>query len=591
MRGLSSIFSQQTLVLITVFKSAVFNSPVCHCELPKLAVMMQSLSIFRPLHKAIPALAILVLFNGCGNSPDEENKNIFRYNELGDVTSLDPAAATNFEINSAVNQLFNGLVEMDVDLNVNPCIAKNWDISTDGLTYTFFLRNDVYFHDNEAFAAGKGRKEVASDFVFSFDRLFDKTISKASTLLDMIDRDEKAGRKGFSASNDTTFVVNLKQAYTPFLGILTMKYFSVVPKEVVEKLGRDFARQPVGTGPFTFKAWKTGVKLLLGRNPNYFKVDADGKRLPYLDGVAISFIHDPESAFLEFTQGRLDMLSGADAINKEQVLERSGKLKASFASRFDLQTQPFLKTDYLGIFVDTTTPTMKGCPLNRLKVRRAINYAIDREKFIRYKRYGIGMPATAGFVPPGMSGYDISKVKGYPYDPDRATKLLAEAGYNGDNKALIKLYVTPSYNDVADFVRSELRNVNIEAQVEIMDPGTFTAAAGNGKLEMFRKSWIGDYPDPDNFMSLFYSKHMSPDGSNYTHYKNPRFDELYEEARSSQNDSLRMALYLQMDEMIINDAPVIPLFYDQIIRLVPKTVSGLETDATNLLYLERVKKN
>src|ERR1700739_127290 len=167
-------------------------------------------------------LLMLSLFSCGGKKNENSDKKIFHYNELAGISSLDPAASSNNENLWAVNQFFNGLVQMDDRLTIEPCIAKSWDISADGKTYTFHLRNDVFFHDHQLFKDGKGRKVSASDFVFSFDRLFDPKVSSALSLLDNIDRSQK---NGFAALNDTTFVIYLKENFSPFLGILTMKYF------------------------------------------------------------------------------------------------------------------------------------------------------------------------------------------------------------------------------------------------------------------------------------------------------------------------------------------------------------------------------
>lgn len=544
--------------------------------------------IFFPLTVSVAVL----LFASCGSSSDRHDySNVFRFNELGDVTSLDPAMSGSFENNWAINQLYNGLVEMDEELNVRPCIATSWTISDDGLVYTFHLRQDVVFHDDPQFPGGKGRKVTASDFVFSFDRLFDRTVSNASTLMDAFDTQNAAYPNGLEAQNDSTFVIHLSRPFKPFLGILTMKYFSVVPKEVVQFYGDQFKVHPVGTGPFQLKAWEEKTRLDLARNPHYFKKDENGKQLPYLDIVSVSFIQEPEAAFLQFLSGDLDMLSGIDAINKEKTMQSDGTLKPDMAAKFVLQSAPFLKTDYLGINVD---PAFKGgsTVLQNKLLRQAINYAINREQIVRYRRNNLGTPATTGFIPPSMHAYDPALLRGYTYDPDKARELLELAKYSG-GKGLPKIVLstTSSYIDIADEIVHQLSEVGITAEIEVMDPAMFTSAVADGKVMCFRKSWIGDYPDPENFMSLFYSKHWSPAGANYTHFRSEEFDRLYDRCQIEQNDSIRSDLFLRMDQILIEEAPVVPLYYDRVVRLVQKNVEGLSVDPTNMINLERVRKN
>lgn len=542
--------------------------------------------------KLFAAVVTAVIFVSCGGGSDvKDNRQVFRFNELGDVSSLDPAMSGSFENNWAINQIYNGLVEMDEELNVQPCIATKWNVSDDGMTYTFTLRQDVVFQDDPQFPGGKGRKVVAEDFVYSFTRLLDKKISNASTLVDVIDYDGTDAHKGFEALNDSVFTVHLLRPFKPFLGILTMKYFSVVPKEVVSFYGDDFKIHPCGTGPFKLKAWIEDTRLDLERNPAYFKKDENGVQLPYLDIVSVSFIRDPDAAFMQFMAGDLDMLSGIDAINKEKVLQADGQLKPKMADKYILQSAEFLKTDYLGINVDPKGTFSTKSPLQTKLIRQAVNYAINRDQIVRFRRSNLGSPAVHGFIPPSMHAYDAAKLNGYKYDPDKARELLDLAHFPG-GKGLppIVLSTTGTYLDIAEEIRQQLADVGIKVEVEIMTPVAFTSAVADGKVMCFRKSWIGDYPDPENFMSLFYTKHWSPAGANYTHFTHSEFDRLYERCLTEQNDSARSELFLRMEQILVEEAPVVPLYYDRVVRLVQKNITGLPVDPTNMINLERVRK-
>lgn len=538
------------------------------------------------------AVAVTSFFAACGGeTAHHDDTQVFRFNELGDVSSLDPAMAGSFENNWAVNQLYNGLVEMDAELNVQPCIASSWNISDDGRVYTFHLRQDVYFHDDPQFPQGKGRKVTAADFVYSFSRLFDANISNASTLVQTFDTEDKDYQNGMEAPDDSTLVIHLERPFKPFLGIATMKYFSVVPKEVVQFYGDEFGIHPVGTGPFRFKRWELDARLDMERNPAYFKKDAEGNQLPYLDIVSVSFIKDPDAAFLQLLAGDLDMLSGIDAINKEKTLKADGTLKDEMVDKFVLQSAPFLKTDYIGINVDPGNKAGNTALQNKL-VRQAINYAINRDDIVRFRRNNLGTPATSGFIPPSMRPYEPTLLKGYTYDPDKARELLEMANFpGGKGLPVIKLSIAMSYADIADEIVHQLNELGIPAEVEIMDAGSLTTEVAEGRIMCFRKSWIGDYPDPENFMSLFYSKHWSPAGVNYTHFSSNEFDRLYERCLGEQNDSARADVFLRMEQILVEEAPVVPLYYDQVVRLVAKNVSGLAVDPMNLINLERVKKN
>lgn len=534
-------------------------------------------------------LPIIAFAISCSSPGDQRHdaRTVFKYNEMGGISSLDPAKANTFENIWGVNQLFNGLVEMSDKLAIGPSIAKAWTISADGRSYTFNLRSNVFFHDNAAFAGGKGRKVTAADFVYSFNRLLDPKVSSATSLLTYLDN--KDG-KGFEAINDSTFVIHLQRPFTPFLGILTMKYFSVVPKEVVEREGEEFRRKPCGTGPFRFKMWDEGSKLVFIKNPDYFEYEG-GDRLPYLDAVAISFIKDRESSFLSFIKGDLDMVSGVDAINTDQVLTAEGRLRQEYAAKMKMQTEPFLKTDYLGFFIDENAPVVKNSPLKIKAIRQAINYGFDRKKMVKYLRKNLGQPATAGFVPPGLPSFDADKVKGYDYDPDKVKELLYQAGFpNGKGLPEISLATSEQYQELAEYIQSQLAETGIKIKVDVQRASVLFQAIADKKVNFFRKSWFADYPDAEDFLSLFYSRNWSPNGFNYTHYSNPEFDSMYERSQSELNDSIRYDYYRRMDQLLISDAPVVPLYYDQVVRLVQNNIEGLTSNPMNLLSLKRVKK-
>lgn len=541
-----------------------------------------------------PLLLLLVLFIcSCNNSEQAgEERTTFNYNEMSGVTSLDPAAANNFQNIWPVNQLFNGLVQLDDSLNVIPCIAKNYSVSADGLTYIFYLQNDVYFHDNACFGSdSKGRKVTAADFVFSFNRLFDSKVSSATTLLEKIDRTQKTNYKGFEAINDTLLKITLTEPFSAFINILTMKYFSVLPYEAIELYKQDFRRNPVGTGPFTFKLWEEGTKLIMTRNPNYFERDINKKQLPYLDAVTVSFIRDRETAFMELLNGKFDMVSGADAFNTSEVLDKEGRLRELYRKKFYLQKHTYLKTDYIGILIDDEIEIVKNSPLKHRAIRQAINYAFDRDKLVKYLRNNIGVPAHSGFIPKGMKSYDANIVKGYTYDPDKARALLKEAGYP-DGKGLpeLTMHITDNYKEQVEFIQSQLAENNIQVQISIEKTPVLRQAVNSCEYMLFKKNWIADYADEENFMSLFYSKNFAPHGVNFFHYANKEFDQKFEQAQKETDEKIKIRLYQEMDRMVLEEAPFIALYYDEVVRLVSHRIKGLSTNPMNFLNLKTVSK-
>ncbi len=523
-------------------------------------------------------VSICTLVFSCNENSKATNDHlVFRYNEHKNIGSLDPAFAKDNADIWAVNQLFNGLVQMDEHLNVQPCIAKRWTISEDALNYTFTLRKDVQFHKHTLFGKDSTRMVTAHDFEYSFSRLMDKKVaSPGSWTLQKVEQ--------FTALNDSTFQIQLKQPFPAFLGLLTMKYCSVVPKEIVEHYQSNFRSHPIGTGPFQFKRWEENLKLVFRKNNAYFEQDQNQQSLPYLEAVAITFLPDKQSEFLQFAQGNIDFVSGLDASYKDEILTADGKLRALYESDVTMIRGPYLNTEYLAVFMESEVTALQS-----QLIREAINYGFDRQKMMTYLRNGIGIPAHGGFIPKGLPGYDASI--GYKYRPEKAKALVDQfKNESGISNPEITITTTSNYLSFCEFIQRELQKLGISVNVDVIPAATLKDAKANGKLDLFRASWVADYPDAENYLSLYYSKNFAPNGPNYTHYKSELFDTWYERAYTITNPEAREELYTKMDSLVMSEAPIIPLFYDEVVRFTRKEVSGLGINPINLLDLKRVKK-
>ncbi|MEO7307244.1 MAG: ABC transporter substrate-binding protein [Ferruginibacter sp.] len=519
-------------------------------------------------------------------SHQHPDKKIFHYNESSGLASLDPAFAKNKQVMWATHQLYNTLIEIDSNMQMQPSLATHWVISDDNLTFTFYLRDDVFFTDDACFTNSKGRRVTANDVEYSFNRIIDKNTASPGA---WIFNHRIDSVNGFKTIDDTTFQLKLARPFQSILGILSMQYCSIIPKEAVEKYKTDFRRHPVGSGPFSFVAWEEGQALILKKNENYFEKDAEGKRLPYLDGIKVSFYDSKATEFLEFQQNRLDFIDDIDPSFKDEILTKTGTLKKTWQDKIELHKHPYLNIEYLGILVDPDNELVKNSPLRLQKIRQAINYGFNRKKMMLYLRNSIGTAAESGFVPAGLPSFDSVVVPGYHYDVAKAKQLLAEAGYaEGKNLPEIKLLTIPIYGDLGTYIANELLQVGIKIQVEVIQKSLLMEQTSKSQAPFFRGSWIADYPDAENYLSVFYSKNPAP--PNYTRYKNPEFDLLYERALSEKNDSLRYGLYQQMDRIIINDAPVVPLWYDMAIHLVHLNIKNFYPNSLNLLEIRRVKK-
>jgi peptide/nickel transport system substrate-binding protein len=468
------------------------------------------------------------------------------------------------------DQLFDGLVQLDSDLNVIPAIARHWSILDSGQTYRFTLRNDVHFQTVNNVHLQNNRVK-AQDFVFSFNRIINPQTASSgawvfNNLVDSI--------QPFVALNDTTLVIKLLRPFPPFISLLTTPYASVVPQELAQKA--DFGSHPVGTGPFQFRFWEENTKLVLERNPNYFSQS----NVPKVDYLEVSFIQNKQSAFLEFLQGNLDMYSGLESSFKDKLLNADGNIKTTYRDQFYLVKTPFLNTEYIAFNMDSTEKL-------DLSFRKAVNYAINKQEMVAFLRNNLGQPALKGFVPEGLP--IGRRPERYRFDPQKAKDLLQQSRYT-ESPFTLRIHTIPEYVDLTVFIQNQLSIVGIQSSIEVMPPSLLNSQKKTGDLMCFRGSWIADYPDAESYLSCLLTKNIAPNGPNYTRYSNPFFDELYSRAIAS-NGEERLRLYAQMDSLMAEDAPMLFLFYDQNIRFYHRTVSGMQHNALNHLILTKTQVN
>lgn len=543
----------------------------------KLANLRTKFGLMKSIIYYISILCITLTVYSCQKKTEEKGKGeVFRYNESANIQTLDPAFARSMAEIWPCNQLFNGLVQLDDQLQVVGDIAKSWSASSDGLTYDFILRSDVYFHTHPAFGSSQTRTVTARDFVYSFDRLTSpKTASPGAWIMQKI--------QSYQAINDTVFRVQLKEPFPAILGLLSMRYASVVPKEVIEDSQSNFRTHPIGTGPFYFKFWEENVKLVLRRNTNYFEQDEQGVQLPYLESVAITFLPDKQSAFLQFIQGNLDFISGLDPSYKDDLITIEGALQEKYKGEVQMETGPYLNTEYLGFNMDD-----KQSPISDKRIRQALNMGFDRAKMIQHLRSGMGTVEVGGIIPKGLNGnitldplYNVEKAKQLvqAYKQERAI-----------SKVVLPLSTNAGYLDMAEYLQREWQKIGLTVEIDVMPPATLRQGIASGKTAFFRGSWIADYPDAENYLSLFYSKNKAPNGPNYTFFSNTTYDQLYELSFQVTDLSEREKLYEQMDHLIAEEVPALVLFYDKAIRFSRNNIHDLGINPMNNLVLKKVRK-
>lgn len=589
------------------------------------------------MRNLLAALCIVLLIASCnsgGNTSSEKltpvagGKNsggVLKVNETEYFRSLYPLNITEVGGHRITNQIYEGLVRFDQDdLTIKPCIAERWEMDSTGLSYTFYLHKGVKFHDDSCFADGKGREVMARDFEYCLTRLCTPEISNQGFWVfkdkvkgadnhylsreyeslkktaagfpagsqdenylsaaarikeleekhaaDIASKPERV--EGITVIDDYTLKIELEKFSPGFLNMLALPFTAVFPKEAVEKYGNELRAKAVGTGPFRIKALREDEVVILEKNPNYWDKDEAGNRLPLLDGVKITFIKEQKAELLALKKGDLDFVYRLPLEMVDEIKDKQDNLLGDY-KKLNLQLKPALST-YFYAFLNVD-------PLFANKdVRIAFNYAVDREKLTEFTVKGCAIPGTHGIVPPAITGYNADAVKGYTYNPEKARDHLKKAGYpdgKGFPELTLQINSGGGTNDqVAEAVQKMLQEtLNIRVNITKLPFAQHLENLETGKTQFWRLGWVADYPDPENFLTLFYSGHIPPKLSdksylNSTRYRSATFDSLFTLAINTVDDAKRMELYAQADQVMIDDAPFMPLYYYKDYRLVQPRV-------------------
>lgn len=474
-----------------------------------------------------------------------------------DPITLDPACASDASSAEYIVEIFSGLVSFDRDLNIVPDIAEKWDVSDDGLVYTFHLRTNVLFHD-------RSRRVTASDFKFSMERALNpKTQSTVGEVYldDLAGVTEfvtgKAGEvSGIKVLDENTLELTLKAPNALFLDKLTYPTSYVVDRNEVKDatcFEGNWTRKPNGTGPFKMKEWQLGERIVLEPNDAYY---LDPK--PALKKV--TYLLAGGSPMTMYENDEID-ITGVGLNDIERVRDPSEPLNKEYVESESLDVY------YIGF-------NTAEKPFDDPRVRRALAMALDRDLLANDILQGLFAPAK-GVLPPGMPGYN-DKLTGIPYDPDAARKLLDEAG-GPDLLKDVTLLTTgqgASPSDVLEAITAMWEeNLGVQITIEQEEFGSFLRDLDLGNFQIFSLGWIADYPDPQNFLEI---KFHSKSGNNETKYSNPDVDALLEKARVETDQGKRFELYQKAEETIVSDAPWVPLYHTKAHALIKPWVKGFE---------------
>jgi peptide/nickel transport system substrate-binding protein len=501
-----------------------------------------------------------------GESSGESKTLVF--GRGGDSVSLDPSRVTDGESMKVAANIFETLINFgEQDTTLQPGLAKEWEASEDGLTYTLQLEEGVKFHDGTDFNA--------EAVVKNFERWANgdaDTFPYYQSMFGGFKGDEGHVIESVTAEGDHSVVFTLKRPQAPFLKNLAMTMFGIGSPEAFEADSEGFGENPVGTGPFKFVEWKRNDSITIEKNEDYWK-----EGLPKLDRVVFRSIPDNGARLNALITGDIDL---ADGINPSDQGTIDGD------DNLQLFERPSLNIGYLGM-------TVTREPFGDKLVRQAFNHAIDKQAIIDAFFEGAAEPAKNP-LPPSIPAYDDS-IEGYEYDPEKAKELLAEAGYpDGFEMELWAMPVPRPYMPdgakVAEVIQKNLADIGVTAEIVSYEWATYLEKASKGEADAFLLGWTGDNGDADNFIYALLDQD-NIGSNNYTYYENGELHDILIEAQTEVDEDKRNELYAKAQEIIHEDAPWVPLAHSTPLLAGSADITGFKAHPTGSDILSNVDFN
>lgn len=563
--------------------------------------------MFKP---CIVVLTALTVFASCSDSNDDlsDLKAVggpryggeFRFMSPEKVSGLLPIQAVDIYTQRITSQLFDPLLRLDPSgKNVIPSIAESYTVSEDARVFTFKIRKGIFFHDDDCFG-GDGRELTSEDVKFTLDMACSGlSMNEVSWLL--IDRVKggksfyeatkkafkEGGVSGIRVPDKNTLVITLNEPFASFDKVLTYGGFGVFPKEAYDEYGKDLPNHPVGTGPFRLKE-KTEKSITMERNPNYWRKDEFGNQLPFLGSVVMTYATDKRSELLAFRNREIDLVLEIPADEVNNVLGSLQEAQAGKTVKHKVDSKQSLSVTYLGF--SHTHPAFKD-----VRVRQAFNLAVDRNYLVNETLQGEGYPVTNGIVP-DAEFYPAHKVKGFKFNLPKAQQLMAQAGFaGGKGFPALLLYVNGAKDSdrhrMAKGIAEQLKNnLGISLNVKLCSIDERNAAVSSGKAAVWASGWIADYPDPETFLSLFYGGNIKANSKfiNPFKYQSAEFDKTYLAAARELDPAKRLELMIKCDQLIIDDAVVMPVLGDDFITMINSRIRNFETNPLELLDFSNI---
>lgn len=552
--------------------------------------------------------SILLVFFSCSSQNDSEDKSlslvkakgdryyggVFRLNESEYLKNLFPHNITDAYSYRVACQIYEGLFKFDDEtLKVIPALAENFGIDESGTRYTIKLKEGVYFHDDPCFENGTGREVTAEDVKYCFTRLCTQNIN--NQLFSSIFKDVLLGAneyykasgngqlpgfdlKGIKVIDKYTIQLSLIEPNSVFMVNLSMPGCFIYPREAEEKYGIDMRIKAVGTGPFVLSDIDEDISIILKKNEKYHGIDEYGNKLPFLNALSIQFIKDKKTELFEFKKGNLDMIYRLPTDYILEILEEAVSTNQGEYREYELQRVPEMATQFLTFNIENSI-------FRDINVRKAFNYAIDREKILDFVLNGEGYaPGIHGITPPVLPDYPIDDIDGYTLNVDSARYFLNKAGYrDGKNFPKIELFLNPEgerNTNVAIEIQKQLKDhLNINIELTILPFAQLIEKSYQGNFSLMRAGWVADFPSAENFLWIFYGDNLPNNTErisypNIARYKSRLFDRYFSEALNAKSIEEANSLFKKAEKILMQEAPIIVLWYDEGYRLIQSYVKN-----------------
>lgn len=555
----------------------------------------------------ITTLVLALVISSCGETGTEDLVAVggkkyggeFKFMSEEKITTLLPTSSGTQYSSRLISQIFEPLLQLDPqNMEVIPAVAESFKVSDDAKVYTFTIRKGIVFHEDDCLSSG--HELDANDVKFSLD-LACSGLSINSIGYLLINRIQgakefnkksktslpKEGVSGIKVINDHTVQISLVNSFAGFENILTHSSLGIFPQEAWDTYGKEIGNHPVGTGPFALESMESD-KIILKRNNSYWRKDELGNQLPFLSKVIVTYAKDKTAELLAFRETKSDLVLEVPVEVIENILGTLIEAQEGKNIKHRVESESSMSMGYIAMAIDSKE-------FNDVRVRKAFNIAVNREVIIDDWIDGEGWAATHGFVPK-MNNYPIEKVKGHEYNPEKAKALMKEAGYpNGENFPTLDFYVNTTkgstvYKAVSGVASQLKANLNINLNIKLCTIDEREAAIKSGKAKIWRAGWVADYPDAENFLAMFYSGNIMNESSmmNNFKFKNAEYDALFQEALLESDKDKRIALLVKCDQMVVDQAAVMPLRTEDHIVLVNARVRDFKANSMESLNLTEV---